>query len=295
MKQLVLIAGPLHGKAGLDAAIRLKEDIGRRWPAVQAEVVNTTAEKQAFDGMKQLIVSQKLCSGTKPDTVCVAVLPFCLLPGVEYERVCRLTNRAVRELAAQEPPSGWLLDGSSSPCKGVAVKQQPWKTAEQQDSKPGHGVAKHSVWITPPLLSAPDGIRGLVRILGEEYPAKAGEALVLVGHDSRCADACYQQLKQAFHQTGRRDVYLSTLGDGFDTVREALETSAVKTVRLVPLMLSAGIHTMRDVAGEQTESWNTRLRQAGFSVRPVVRGLAELHAVRDLLLQPLADCFKAYS
>lgn len=291
MKQLVLIAGPLHGKAGLDAAICLKEDIGRCWPQAQVELVNTASNERNLHEMKKMLVSEKLYPKAKMDELCVAVLSFCLLPGVEYERVRRWASSLALEFAVYGNPSIRILDDSEHPLDEMGVEQQS-QWGKERACPPDCHVELRSVWMAPPLLGTPEGIQALSQVLETEYPAKTGESLVLVGHGSCYANGVYRELERAFHRAGRRDVFVGTLRDGSGGIQEMIKRSGIRAVRLVPLMLAAGIHTVRDMAGTQSTSWKSQLEQAEFEVYPVVRGLAELTSVRNLFLRQLARFMK---
>lgn len=291
MKQFVLIAGPLRGKAGLDAASRLKGNIGRRWPQAQVELVNTASNEQNLHEMKKMLVSKKRYPKAKMDELRVVVLPFCLLPGVEYERVRRWASSLALEFAVYGNPSIRILGDSEHPLDEMGVEQQP-QCGKERACPPGCHVESRSVWMAPPLLGTPEGIQALSQVLETEYSAKTGEALVLVGHGSCYANGVYRELERAFHRAGRCDVFVGTLRDGSDVIQEVLKRSGIRAVRLVPLMLTAGIHTMRDMAGDQSTSWKSQLEQAEFEVYPVVRGLVELTSVRNLFLRKLSRFMK---
>ena len=49
---------------------------------------------------------------------------------------------------------------------------------------------------------------------------------------------------------------------------------------LLPLLLTAGSHTARDIAGEAPESWRSLLASEGYEIRAVPQGLAELPGFR---------------
>ena len=51
---------------------------------------------------------------------------------------------------------------------------------------------------------------------------------------------------------------------------------------LQPLMVVAGDHANQDMAGEEEDSWKSRLERAGYQVECRIRGLGEVEAIRKL-------------
>lgn len=136
-----------------------------------------------------------------------------------------------------------------------------------------------------PLLSEPENLRALARILSEEY---GGQAVVFAGHGSRHpAGKRYAQLAVALREAGFAQSFVGVLeGEpGFESVADGLAQSGVRQVLLVPLMLSLGMHARRQILGEEGESWDRRLRAFGISVRPVVRALLDDPAVRRMFIE----------
>jgi len=66
---------------------------------------------------------------------------------------------------------------------------------------------------------------------------------------------------------------------------------ASKTPRIIirPLLVAAGTHARRDLAGDGPASWRSRLIQAGWQVRPVLTGLGEVAAIADIFARHAAD------
>ena len=72
--------------------------------------MNTASNERNLHEMKKMLVSEKLYPKAKMDELCVAVLSFCLLPGVEYERVRRWASSLALEFAVYGNPSIRILD-----------------------------------------------------------------------------------------------------------------------------------------------------------------------------------------
>lgn len=136
-----------------------------------------------------------------------------------------------------------------------------------------------------PLLSGSEDLRGLAQILETEYPPEESLALVLMGHGTpHFSDLVYPALQAVFHMDGRKDCFVGTVEGWPDlpTVAGELRDGGFSRVRLVPLMLVAGDHALRDMAGDDPESWKSTLTREGFSVDCVMQGLGMSRGVQDL-------------
>ena len=72
-------------------------------------------------------------------------------------------------------------------------------------------------------------------------------------------------------------------------VRRALKRSAVRKVILAPLLLTAGGHAAKDMAGDGPDSWKSLLQSDGYEVETVMRGLGEYPEVRARYLKHIRD------
>lgn len=143
-----------------------------------------------------------------------------------------------------------------------------------------------------PLLAGTDDIQALAKAVMQAYPPQSGEALVLVGHGTdQFAGVVYPALQTAFWLAGRQDVLVGTVEGwpGQPEVLAQLQKSGVRAVHLAPVMLAAGRHACRDIAGDAPASWQSVLQTAGCSVRVTLRGLGELPAVQELYRQRLRE------
>ena len=60
-----------------------------------------------------------------------------------------------------------------------------------------------------------------------------------------------------------------------------LQQRGAGAVLLAPLLLAGGVHVCRDMAGNEPDSWKSRLEAAGFSVRTDLHALGERAAIRE--------------
>ncbi len=91
---------------------------------------------------------------------------------------------------------------------------------------------------------------------------------------------------KTFRYHGAERVYVGTV-EGFphfDYVLARLNRREVTNVHLAPLMIVAGDHAQNDLAGEEEDSWKSRLESEGYGVEIHLTGLGELDAVGDIFV-----------
>ncbi len=146
-----------------------------------------------------------------------------------------------------------------------------------------------------PLLSDAADVDCLAAALMGEWRPKPGTVTLFVGHGiggpagsgyvrSRDAFDAYGSLGAAFARAGRDDLAVACLSDGpsaaLQTVRGLAEPGS--TVRLVPLMLSAGRHVLKNIGGLDDRSWSSVLAAADYVPQLCDCGLGEVATVREL-------------
>ena len=80
--------------------------------------------------------------------------------------------------------------------------------------------------------------------------------------------------------------------EGFPSLSDAMARLTAHEGRRIiirPLLVAAGTHARRDLAGNGPASWRHRLVQAGWQVIPVLTGLGELAAIADIFVRHAAD------
>lgn len=115
--------------------------------------------------------------------------------------------------------------------------------------------------------------------------------VVLMGHGSgHVSDCCYDLLQERIEAAGL-PVFTATV-EGSRTFGDALgwlEQEDVRRVALMPFMLVAGDHAINDMAGEDENSWKSRLSAAGYQVDSYMRGMGENPAFRRIYLQHIRE------
>ena len=144
----------------------------------------------------------------------------------------------------------------------------------------------------PVLAGAEDDPRVLTALLMDLH-VRPGEQLVLMGHGSPHRHNPVYDALQAHIDSEGLPIHVGVLEPSdtprFDDVLARLRASAASEVLLAPLLLTGGRHVRQDLAGEQPDSWASRLRAAGFSVRVSMHGLGEYPAFRALYLAKAAE------
>ena len=83
---------------------------------------------------------------------------------------------------------------------------------------------------------------------------------------------------------GYENVHVGTV-EAYPSLESALRlirVSGVKEIRLAPFMVVAGDHAINDMAGEEEDSWKSRLEAEGYEVTSVLKGLGEYKGIQKL-------------
>ncbi len=77
---------------------------------------------------------------------------------------------------------------------------------------------------------------------------------------------------------------------GIVEVKAMLEhDKTIKKILLKPLMIVAGDHATHDMAGEEPESWKNILKDSGFKVEIILKGLGSNNQFADLFVHHIKD------
>ena len=113
-------------------------------------------------------------------------------------------------------------------------------------------------------------------------------ALVLMGHGQSHgrADLTFEGTRAVFHDADKR-VFMATVegARSVDDLLVELKAAKVKKVVIEPLMLVAGDHAYNDMAGDEDDSWASKLKAAGFKVETNLKGLGQVAGARAILVR----------
>ncbi len=141
-----------------------------------------------------------------------------------------------------------------------------------------------------PLISDEQDLLKTAEIIWEKYGTdlKEDEALLLMGHGTaHIAGMIYGALQTAFRIEEREPLFVGTV-EGWPGLKECilqLKKGGYKAVRLAPLMLVAGDHVRNDMAGDDEDSWKSRLEAEGFEVACRIEGMGSFASTASLYLE----------
>lgn len=147
-----------------------------------------------------------------------------------------------------------------------------------------------SLAVGRPLLADGGSVRRFALGLARDCPAKDGAVTVFMGHGTgHEARAVYPAVQDAWDGLGRDDLLVGVMEGcpDLDGVLRRLEPGGPRNIGLLPLMLAAGVHARRDMAGD----WKIRLERAGHAVTCSFTGLGQRAWVREMYRERLEELF----
>ena len=143
------------------------------------------------------------------------------------------------------------------------------------------------VTITVPPLSEPGSLRRFLRAAMKVVPADHSGKVLFMGHgnsDGRSAFA-YQAAAAELKKADPNHYLACVEGEpSFESVTGAFQGG---NVQLIPFMLVAGDHALNDLAGEDADSWKSRLEKRGCSCYCILHGLGEIPEVAEYFADSL--------
>lgn len=212
------------------------------------------------------------------------------------------TSQIIRKkLAARGTPVGGISDGLAALArKGVKVVRvqslhvmagEEFSALERAvllDVK-AHPGRFEAVYLGRPLLESRQDAREVAAAVLQSCGGRApGEGLVLMGHGQAHgrADLVFEGMRRAFVEADGLTFMASVEGSRtFEDLARELATRNVKTLWVQPFMIVAGDHARNDLAGEEADSWASRLRAQGFQVKTNLLGMGEIAGVRAVFIR----------
>lgn len=125
----------------------------------------------------------------------------------------------------------------------------------------------------------------------KKRPAARNEGIMYVGHGNEYAsNAIYSMLSNMLKADGMENVYMGTV-EGWpdlETSVAQLKGAKLKTVTLIPFLLSSGVHAHEDIDGD----WRPALEEMGFKVEVYFHGLGENPEFQSILFEHLETLLK---
>lgn len=147
-----------------------------------------------------------------------------------------------------------------------------------------------------PLLDSVRDCREVAAVLGRELSScrKPENRIVLIGHGTEHAgNAAYEELRRACREEGLDDFLVGTVKAACGSESDIEAEMGMKAVVLVPLLVTAGSHAARDIAGTGENSWRTRFEKRGFRTVCVMRGLGEYEGIRRIYVRHASEALAA--
>ena len=120
-----------------------------------------------------------------------------------------------------------------------------------------------------------------------------GRAVLFMGHGSpHHHNPAYNRLQQSFKAANIHaviGVVEESDDPNFETALAKLKELKITHVTLMPLLVVAGGHVNHDMAGNEPNSWESRLLKEGFTVDTYMHGLGENENVQDIYVNHVKD------
>ena len=149
--------------------------------------------------------------------------------------------------------------------------------------------------ISKPLLADDEDFKKIVE--NKEFNDLEGDdAIVFMGHGTESeADYAYQKLQEEYLKARKDNIFIATV-EGKVTIKDVIEKMKGKGFRnilLKPLMIVAGDHAKNDMSSDDEDSWKTILKNEGYEVTSVLKGMGEYEFIRKMFMDKLEVVYLA--
>ena len=142
-----------------------------------------------------------------------------------------------------------------------------------------------------PLLTSHEDYKETARAVAGLLPEDPDEAAVLVGHGTdHPAWSAYPAFEAVMRAAFGDRVFVGVVEDfpGQDHTLSRVRAAGFKKIRLIPMMLVAGVHFKEDLTCE-ADSWQRVFEQNGIAVSVVDQGLGHIEAVSKIFCGHIAE------
>ena len=149
--------------------------------------------------------------------------------------------------------------------------------------------------ISKPLLADDEDFEKIVE--NKEFNDLEGnDAIVFMGHGTEIeADYAYQKLQEEYLKAGKNNIFIATV-EGKVTIKDVIEKmkgKGFKKILLKPFMIVAGDHAKNDMSSDDEDSWKTILKNEGYEVTSVLKGMGEYEFIRKMFMDKLEAVYLA--
>lgn len=135
------------------------------------------------------------------------------------------------------------------------------------------------VTVTKPPLSDPESLRKFLPGVLKAVPADHSGKVLFMGHGNADGRSAFAYLAAAAELKKANPNYYLACVEGEPSPDPVMEQFRNDKVLLVPFMLVAGDHALNDLAGEDADSWKSRLEKQGCTCYCILHGLGEIPEV----------------
>lgn len=149
--------------------------------------------------------------------------------------------------------------------------------------------------ISKPLLLDDEDFKRIAE--NKEFNDLEGnDAIVFMGHGTESeADCAYQKLQDEYLKAGKNNIFIATV-EGKVTIKDVIEKmkgKGFKKILLKPFMIVAGDHAKNDMSSDDEDSWKTMLKNEGYEVTSVLKGMGEYEFIREMFMDKLEAVYLA--
>ncbi len=160
-----------------------------------------------------------------------------------------------------------------------------------QTAAVGFDISFRELIVGAPLLDCVTDMEIVARFCMQTY-GKGTDAVVMMAHGTDTAsNQKYTALAAVAEKLGFHDLWIAVkdAAPSLDDILPKLKEKRYRTITLAPLLLTAGHHACKDMAGTGADSWKSHLEAEGFLVTTVVKGLGEYPEIREIYLKHLQN------
>ena len=144
------------------------------------------------------------------------------------------------------------------------------------------------VKVGSPVMFKLSDFHTVVDVLTEQVPDK-NQLMLFVGHGNEYASTgAYTMFGQMVQEKG--DFMVGTI-EGWPDLEASvakINPKKFKKVKVIPLLMAAGVHVREDIDGE----WKPAIEEKGLQVEVSYHGLGESPAFREIIFNHLAELMK---
>jgi len=149
------------------------------------------------------------------------------------------------------------------------------------------GLFRRAV-LAKPLFTDEEDFEKVIRAVAADMDVydDGSTAVCLMGHGTEAAsNAVYTKLQDMLFLAGHENYYVGTV-EANPTIENLVtvvkRAKKYKRVVLKPLMVVAGDHANKDMAGEDETSWKRIFEAEGYEVLCLIEGMGQMPAIRDI-------------